>query len=60
MVVSILIAIPFNMREDVNLFILGPNQLLVVESQVLAAIRGGVKHVLLPMANERHVHEDRL
>lgn len=29
-----------------------------IRDKVLAAIRGGVKHVLLPMANERHVHED--
>lgn len=27
-------------------------------AQVLAAIRGGVKHVLLPVANQRHVLEE--
>ncbi|CAK9029658.1 Lon protease (ATP-dependent protease La), partial [Durusdinium trenchii] len=29
-----------------------------IRDKVLAAIRAGVKHVLLPMANERHVVED--
>ncbi|OLP77550.1 Lon protease [Symbiodinium microadriaticum] len=29
-----------------------------IRDKVLAAIRGGVKHVLLPVANKRHVKED--